>query len=151
MNVPLYSVLPDFNLLSNAQHYGADTEVGQTHVTVDTDVTITLNYSAGTMNPGCVLLPLSAASTASRPLLLWLTVCLCVSSIWGGTWFPLSPSSLTCARWHVSGCSGLPRTPAVDLSPDSIGLLCCAACLVSRGWTTRVSVQMTVMYSRWFG
>ncbi len=97
------------------------------------------------MSPGCDVLPhlsrLSVVSTASRLSLPWLAVCPCVSSTWGGTTFPHSPSSLICVRWRVSECSGWLRTPVVEPTPAGIASLSCAACLASRSSTTKVSVQ----------
>lgn len=84
---------------------------------------------------------LLVVSTTSRLSLLWLAVCLCVSSTWGGTWSPRSLSFLTCALWHVSDCSGWLKTPVVELTQASIGSLCYDACLASRSWTIRVRVQ----------
>lgn len=77
--------------------------------------------------------------TAFHLFLQWLGVCLCVSSIWGRTWFPPSLSCAICVPWHASECCVWLKTPVAEQIPPGIACLCCAAFRDCRSSTTKVS------------
>lgn len=97
ISVPLYSVFPDFHLLSNGQHWGADTEVGLfnsvlplsdtfTHRALFTLTLLLLHLHRilwdDEMNPGCDVLPSSLCSVNSISSLSPLAGCLSLCELY---------------------------------------------------------------------
>lgn len=82
-----------------------------------------------------------SVSMASPRFHLWLAVYLWPSFIWGGIKFPPCPSCPICVRCLALGCSGWPRTPAVERIPAAIASLFCTVCLVSKSLIIRVGVN----------